>query len=185
MEKSKKMNGKDIIKKEPTPNLVRNKPPHLDDMYACLQCGYCNSVCPIYRETGWESLTPRGKVYLLRHLTTKDSFFDKMLGKKIADFLTGRGQISLKEAMTKIYTCTLCSRCETICHVDIDFHEYWLEIRKWMVENGISPPQGTVDMYNSIANEGFRTLLWSQYLNEMNGIAASTNFLRKQMSPIL
>ena len=156
MKQSRKKDGENPKQKEPKPNLVRNKPPHLDDIYACLQCGYCASVCPVYRETGWESLTPRGKVYLLKHLIAKDSFFDKILGKKAADFLTGRGRISLEEAMTKIYTCTLCGRCETICHVDIDFHKYWEEIRKWMVENGIKPPQNTIDMYNNIANEEYK-----------------------------
>ncbi len=156
MEKSNKKDKTNPIQKEPKPNLVRNKPPHLDDIYACLQCGYCTSVCPVYRETGWESFTPRGKVYLLKHLIAKDSFLDKILGKKIADSLTGRGRISLEEAMTKIYTCTLCGRCETICHVDIDFHEYWEEIRKWMVENGIKPPQNTIDMYNNIASEEYK-----------------------------
>lgn len=156
MEQSKKNDEIVPIEKEVKPNLVQNKPPHLDDIYACLQCGYCNSVCPIYRETGWESLTPRGKVFLLKHLTTKDSVFDKVLGKKITDYLTGKGKISLEETMTKIYTCTLCSRCETVCHVDIDFHKYWEEIRKWMVENNIKPPQGTIDMYKNIANDGFK-----------------------------
>jgi heterodisulfide reductase subunit D len=156
MEKNRKEIVKNTNKEEARPNLVKNKPPHLDDIYACLQCGYCNSVCPIYRETGWESLTPRGKVYLLRHLISKNSVIDKVLGKKIADILTGRGKISLEEAMIKIYTCTLCSRCETICHVDIDFHEYWEQIRKWMVENGIKPPPNTIDMYNNIANEGYK-----------------------------
>ncbi len=150
--KDEKKKSKSIDKK----NLVRNKPPHLDDVYACLQCGYCKSVCPVYRETGWESLTPRGKVYLLKQLISKDSFLDKILGKKITDFLTSRGQISLEEAMTKIYTCTLCSRCETICHVDIDFHKYWEEIREWMVENKIIPPKNTIDMYNNIANKEFK-----------------------------
>ena len=59
---------KNPSQKKPKTNLVRNKPPHLDDIYACLQCGYCASVCPVYKETGWESLTPRGKVFLLKHL---------------------------------------------------------------------------------------------------------------------
>ena len=137
-------------------DLVRNKPPHLDDLHACLQCGYCKAVCPIYRETGWESFTPRGKVYLLKHLISKNSFLDKLLGKRITDILTGRGKISLEEAMIKIYSCTLCSRCETICHVDIPFHEYWEEIRKWMVENGIQPPENTINMYKYIADEEYK-----------------------------
>ena len=144
------------MQKKSKSNLVRNKPPHLDDLHSCMQCGYCKSVCPVYRETGWESLTPRGKVYLLKHLISKNSFLDKILGKKITDTLTGKGRIPLEEVMTKIYSCTLCSRCETICQVDIDFHEYWEEIRKWMVENNITPPQNTIDMYNNIANEEFK-----------------------------
>lgn len=163
MEKNNKIAEKDQIIKDPQPNLVKNKPPHLDDIYACLQCGYCNSVCPIYRETGWESLTPRGKVFLLKHLIAKDSFFDKILGKKITDILTGRGKISLQELMTKIYTCTLCSRCETICHVDINFHEYWEEIRKWMVENNIKPPENTIDMYKNIADEKYKNPFMEPY----------------------
>jgi heterodisulfide reductase subunit D len=156
MKQKRKKDKTNTIQKEPKPNLVKNKPPHLEDLYACLQCGYCKSVCPVYQETGWESLTPRGKVYLLKHLIAKDSIFDKILGKKITDLLTGRGKISLEEAMTKIFTCTLCYRCETICQVDINFHEYWEKIRKWIVENDIRPPQNTIDMYNSIANEGYK-----------------------------
>ncbi|MFQ5553517.1 MAG: 4Fe-4S dicluster domain-containing protein, partial [Thermoplasmata archaeon] len=37
-----------------------------DDFFACLQCGYCAPVCPPYQEMGWESITPRGKMYYLR-----------------------------------------------------------------------------------------------------------------------
>ena len=81
---------------------------------------------------------------------------DKVLGKKITDYLTGRGKIPLEEAMLKIFTCTLCSRCQTICHVDIDFHEYWLEIRKWMVENGINPPKNSMEMYKNIDNAEYK-----------------------------
>jgi heterodisulfide reductase subunit D len=157
MGKSKKKNITEKTKKKKRkPNLAKNKPPHLDDIYSCLQCGYCTSVCPVYRETGWESLTPRGKVYLLKHLIGKDSLMDKVLGKKITDILTGKGKISLEEAMEKIFTCTLCSRCETICHVDIDFHKCWEDIRKWLVENGIQPPENTVAMYENIANKEFK-----------------------------
>lgn len=30
----------------------------------CVRCGQCRSVCPVLAETGWESASPRGKVYL-------------------------------------------------------------------------------------------------------------------------
>ena len=142
--------------KKSRPNFVKNKPPHMKELYACLQCGYCRSVCPVYRETGWETLTPRGKVFLLKQLADKNSFLDKILGKKITDFLIGRKEIPVEEIMKAIYNCSLCSRCETICHVDIDFHEYWEEVRKWMVENGITPPENTVNMYKDIADKEFK-----------------------------
>jgi len=136
-------------------DLMNNKPPHLDDLYACLQCGFCRSVCPVYREKGWESFTPRGKVYILKQLIDKNSMLDKILGKKLTDKLTHHGKIDLDELMKSIYTCTLCSRCETVCHVDIEFHEAWEEIRKWLVERGIGPPASTVDMYNDIENKEY------------------------------
>ena len=32
----------------------------------CIRCGKCLSVCPIYRETRVETLSPRGKVAIYR-----------------------------------------------------------------------------------------------------------------------
>ncbi len=122
-----------------------NDIPNDKDIFACLQCGYCRSVCPVYRETGWESLTPRGKVFWLKQLQSK-SLLDKILGRRIEPD---------PEWMKRLFSCTLCSRCETICHVEIPFHEFWEEAREWIVENGYGPPQAAVDMYDSIANKEF------------------------------
>lgn len=123
-----------------------NKIPNIKDLYACLQCGYCRSICPVYRETGWESLTPRGKVYWLKQLSSK-SPLDKLLGRKI--------EIT-DEWMQKLFTCTLCCRCESLCHVDIKFHEFWEDARKWLVENGYGPPSAAKDMYKNIQNPDFK-----------------------------
>ena len=37
-----------------------------EDVLACIQCGYCNAVCPTYEEFKWESASPRGKIYFLK-----------------------------------------------------------------------------------------------------------------------
>ncbi|UCE73736.1 MAG: (Fe-S)-binding protein [Methanomassiliicoccales archaeon] len=120
--------------------------PNINDVYACLQCGYCRTVCPVYRETGWESLTPRGKVYWLKQLSSK-GLLDRILRRKI--------EIT-DEWMQKMFTCTLCCRCESLCQVDIEFHEFWEEARKWLVENDYGPPQAAKDMYKNIENKEFK-----------------------------
>jgi Fe-S oxidoreductase len=127
--------------------------PGKNDLFACLQCGYCRSVCPVYREDEWESLSPRGKVFWLKQLASKGPM-DKLLRRKI--------QIT-PEWMQKVFTCTLCSRCETVCHVDIKFHEFWEEARKWIVENGYGPPQAAVDMYKNIANNDY----WNPFMEPL------------------
>jgi heterodisulfide reductase subunit D len=129
------------------------KVPNLNDVYACLQCGYCRSICPVYKETGWESLTPRGKVYFMKQLSSR-SFMDKLMGRKIKPD---------EEWMKKMFTCTLCSRCETVCHVDIEFHEFWEEAKKWMVENGYGPPQPARDMHDNIEKKEF----WNPFMEPL------------------
>jgi Fe-S oxidoreductase len=129
------------------------KIPGKKDMFACLQCGYCRSVCPVYRETGWESLTPRGKVFWLKQLTSK-SPLDKLLRRKIE---------VTPEWMKKMFSCTLCSRCETICHVDIEFHEFWEEVRTWISENGYGPPDAAKDMYKNIAKKEY----WNPFMEPL------------------
>ncbi len=141
--------------KSKVPDLVKNKAPYLDDLTACMQCGYCQSVCPVYEEGKWESLSPRGKLFLMKDLTSKNSALQRLFGKKITNKITGSVEIDHEEFMNAIYRCTLCSRCETVCHVEIEFHEYWDHLREWMVKNGIKPPENTINMYNDIANTDF------------------------------
>ncbi len=131
-------------------DLMGMKVPNMDDVYACLQCGYCRTICPVYKETGWESLTPRGKVYFMKQLAEK-GFMDKLLRRKIDPS---------DEWIKKMFTCTLCSRCEVECHVNIEFHEFWEEAKKWMVENGYGPPQSVRDMHDNIEKKEF----WNPFM---------------------
>ena len=137
------------------PNLVKNQPPNQIDLIACMQCGYCRSVCPVFEETGWESLSPRGKLFVVKNLTTKNSMLERIIGKNLTAKIVRDVGIPLEELRDAIYKCTLCSRCVTKCHVEIPFHEMWEHIRIWMVENGIEPPEKTIGMYDNIANPEF------------------------------
>ncbi|MCU0859644.1 MAG: (Fe-S)-binding protein [Thermoplasmata archaeon] len=99
------------------------------DLDACLQCGYCRDPCPVYKQIGWESATPRGKVYALRQLKNKTPV-DTLLGRKpkVDDKL-----------MERIFQCTSCAACEHNCHVEIDFAHLWEEVKEWLIEQGYGP----------------------------------------------
>jgi len=99
------------------------------DLDACLQCGYCRDPCPVYKQIGWESATPRGKVYALKQLKNKTPV-DTLLGRKpkIDDKL-----------MERIFQCTSCAACEHNCHVEIDFAHLWEEVKEWLIAQGYGP----------------------------------------------
>ncbi|MCL2295739.1 MAG: heterodisulfide reductase-related iron-sulfur binding cluster [Methanomassiliicoccaceae archaeon] len=99
------------------------------ELAACLQCGYCISVCEAHNQTPWESVTPRGKIYYLRQLSNAGST-DKLLGR----------EVSLSPYFVDaMYKCTGCGNCEVVCHANIPLVEFWETVRKWMVDEGVGP----------------------------------------------
>lgn len=83
------------------------------ELYRCGSCGYCLDSCSVYATTLRESLSPRGKLLLLRKCA--------------------QGSLDNSAAISeKMYTCTLCGRCEDACpsHVKIP-----AVIRSWRENN--------------------------------------------------
>ncbi len=99
------------------------------ELLACLQCGYCIRVCPTYEQTPWESVTPRGKVFYLTQLM-KRSPMDTILGRKV--------KVD-QEFVDALFSCTGCAQCETVCHVNIEFGDFWEKVREWVVDQGKGP----------------------------------------------
>ncbi|MEM2753204.1 MAG: 4Fe-4S dicluster domain-containing protein, partial [Nitrososphaerota archaeon] len=48
----------------------------LEDIFACAQCGYCVKKCPVYYFLGWESTSPRGKMFTLKEILGNNSRLD-------------------------------------------------------------------------------------------------------------
>ncbi len=73
-----------------------------EEIAKCSMCGKCHSVCPVYLETGEESMVTRGRISLAMALRDHEiSLTDK-----------------LKDS---VYSCKKCLRCCKICPSDVNF----------------------------------------------------------------
>jgi len=112
--------------------VARRFPEELErDLHVCLQCGYCNFVCPIQLmpDRGFESWRVRGKMYHLKSYL-HPGFLDK---------LTGSGAKISPEFVERVYNCTACGYCQIACHTEIKFNDRWEQLKEWLVSNGVGP----------------------------------------------
>lgn len=68
----------------------------------CVHCGLCLTACPTYRETGRETSSPRGRVYLMRG---------------VAEGTIPLGEVVAEEASL----CLGCRACETACPAGVPY----------------------------------------------------------------
>ena len=68
----------------------------------CVHCGLCLSACPTYLETGRETSSPRGRIYLMRG---------------VAEGKIPLGEVVAEEA----YLCLGCRACETACPSGVEY----------------------------------------------------------------
>jgi len=105
-------------------------PPIQKDLHACTMCGYCVPVCPAYQEAGWESASPRGRVYALRQYDMRGPF-DRLLRRDVTP-----GEPFARTA----WECTGCGACEEVCPAYIPFDRLWDDVKEWMVTSGFERP---------------------------------------------
>ncbi|KJR49167.1 CoB--CoM heterodisulfide reductase 2 iron-sulfur subunit D [Desulfosporosinus sp. I2] len=88
--------------------------------YICGSCGSCRSVCPVYREIGWESAAPRGKIALAKEV-----------------FLKKKEEKATDQYAQRLQECTLCGKCAEICAAGIKTRELWLNLREDLRARGM------------------------------------------------
>lgn len=78
------------------PKAGRKLPDYAGELKSCDFCGFCNTVCPVFLKKKWQSLSPRGRLFLVRGLLT--------------------GEIKPSPVLKESFAaCTDCGLCDKAC----------------------------------------------------------------------
>ncbi len=97
-------------------NLLRGR---YREMLACIRCGACLNVCPVYRKTGGAAYGP---------------VYSGPMGAVLLPLLVG-----LEQAPSLPHASSLCGACTEACPVKIPLHELLLDLRRDLVAGRVAP----------------------------------------------
>jgi heterodisulfide reductase subunit D len=86
----------------------------------CIRCGKCLSVCPVYRETRIETMSPRGRVALYRAVGEADLETSQVYANKF-------------------YTCLMCEACREVCPSGVELDVIMDRVRADLAHSGLLP----------------------------------------------
>jgi glycolate oxidase iron-sulfur subunit len=113
-----------------------------DQMVTCMRCGMCQSVCPVFADTGREADVARGKIALLSQLS------DEMI----------RDPLQVKERLER---CLLCGSCAAACPSGVKVVDIFLKARAILTAYiGLSPAKKLI-FRGLLANPGLFDKLMS------------------------
>ena len=87
-------------------------------MLACIRCGACLNVCPVFRKTAGEAYGP---------------VYSGPMGAVLVPLLVGP-----RNAPALPHASSLCGACTEACPVKIPLHELLLELRRDLVEQHVA-----------------------------------------------
>ncbi len=83
------------------------------EVHQCSKCGACLPVCPVYRQTMDEGLSPRAKVQLSRHHAEGDLQTSNYLNSLVNN-------------------CLMCGNCSAVCPSDVQHQRLFMRMRGYM-----------------------------------------------------
>ena len=101
-----------------TPNttnkgFITDDAPSEDDLYKCVQCGFCLNACPTYLETGLEAESPRGRLTLMKAVN--------------------EGRVDMTPTVTRHFDlCLQCRACEVACPSGVPYGRIMMATRAEM-----------------------------------------------------
>ena len=103
----------------------------LDELTShCIRCGFCLESCPTFVETGEETESPRGRIYLARS--------------------ANEGTITWADAKPHLHQCLGCRACETACPSGVEYGQI-LEIARDVLERE-RPNRAKASLLNGLSN---------------------------------
>ncbi len=104
-----------------------------DQLVVCMKCGMCQSVCPVFDQTGREADVARGKLALLNGLMEK--MFDDPEG-----------------VYQRLNKCLLCGSCAANCPSGVSVQEIFLKARAILTGYMGLPPAKRLILKGMLAN---------------------------------
>ena len=92
-----------------------------DDLNICVQCGLCLPHCPTYRVTGDESMSPRGRIQLMREVQN-------------------HGAPVTTEVLQSFESCVQCRGCEPACPSSVPYGHLMERTRETLADEGHMAP---------------------------------------------
>lgn len=92
-----------------------------DDLNTCVQCGLCLPHCPTYRVTGDETLSPRGRIQLMREVQNHGAPVDE-------------------DVLHAFESCLQCRGCEPACPSGVPYGHLMERARETLADAGEITP---------------------------------------------
>ena len=106
----------------------------LAEIDACTRCGNCLDLCSAYQGSKDVSISPKKKMEKLKSAVSKEyGLLSKIFKRKLTED-------EMEAISHAAFACTMCSRCEVDCHINIKLQDIWLKLREIMVDEGKYPP---------------------------------------------
>ena len=94
--------------------------PSGEDLYKCVRCGLCLSVCPTYEKLGLETESPRGRIALMKAVH--------------------EGRVGLSSrVVSHMELCAQCRACDAACPSGVPFGTLMAATRAQMVQQNKEP----------------------------------------------
>ncbi len=92
----------------------------VEELNTCVQCGLCLSACPTFRVTGDETMSPRGRIALMREVQLHDAPLTR-------------------DVVAAFETCVQCRGCEPACPSSVPYGRLMERTREALVDSGDTP----------------------------------------------